>query len=394
MIRRLLFLLLLATLSSSSFAGRWRFDWSSHYHTSPMTLQEAEADCAAAMLTRNNSCGTNCTLEYVAGHITGFNGAGGSDFTCNGHPPSSSTYYAAAVARWQTTACPASGTNYSSGWYDIGTSPTGSIPYFACSTSACGVAFNGTSPAGSTLVSGTRHYYAKGSYDYTSAIECTGGSGSYQSAPTSAASLPASSCASGQFLATVNGVTKCFTAAGQATAEDATGATQTTTNNTVTNGDGSKTVTTTVTNNVTNQSTTTSTTYAPGATVPTLPATVTEPLGSGSGSSSTATTDPVTGKVTDSQADFCAKNPTVASCMDIGSASDTEALGTQSVVPTSITPVAVTLSSVCPANVALPHGLTFSWQPACDYASGLRPVILALAWLAAGFILLGARTDG
>lgn len=51
----------------------------------------------------------------------------------------------------------------------------------------------------------------------------------------------------------------------------------------------------------------------------------------------------------------------------------------------------------CPApRVLALHGLTteFSWQPMCDFASGIRGVILAVAWLiAAGSVIGMARRD-
>ncbi len=90
---------------------------------------------------------------------------------------------------------------------------------------------------------------------------------------------PAQTCASGQFLATVNGVTKCFdNASGAVTAssdQPVAQCTTTTDNATVTNGDGSHTVTSTATDNCTGKVTVNTVTYPSTVTPPAVPSTVT-----------------------------------------------------------------------------------------------------------------------
>lgn len=44
----------------------------------------------------------------------------------------------------------------------------------------------------------------------------------------------------------------------------------------------------------------------------------------------------------------------------------------------------------CPAPVQLAHGIVWSWNTVCNFASFLRPIVLALAWLSAGMMVLGA----
>jgi hypothetical protein len=87
--------------------------------------------------------------------------------------------------------------------------------------------------------------------------------------------------------------------------------------------------------------------------------------------------------------DPCEENPQRLGCAEFGDVPDSN-LGTQSIGPSSIAPVSVGASMSCPANVALPHGMQFEWTPICTFAGGLRPVVLALAWLAAGLIVFGA----
>lgn len=49
-------------------------------------------------------------------------------------------------------------------------------------------------------------------------------------------------------------------------------------------------------------------------------------------------------------------------------------------------------SGSCPAPRKLSHSnVEFSFQPVCNFMSGVRPVVIAVAWLAAAFILLGFK---
>lgn len=300
-------------------------------------------------------CPTNSTL-------------GGASCTCN-------TGYTENGSSCQAT-CPATSTVYSTGLYDMGTSsamPSGWA--YRCAPNGCAIGFSGSSPAATSLVGGVLHYYAEGKFAYWGPEEtCTPGE---SSASPSVTTKPAPTCAAGQFYAVVNGIGKCFDQAGQATSSEPE-KTKTSTTQKTTNPDGSTTINTTTTNNYTGQTTNSSTTYAPGADVPTVPDTSTTPLDD-------AETEPV---------DECADNPDRVGCSALGDAPAAESLGTQSVVPTSLTPVSLGGSYSCPADIPLPHGAAFSWQPACDFASGLRPVILALAWLAAATIVLGAKQNG
>lgn len=122
----------------------------------------------------------------------------------------------------------------------------------------------------------------------------------------------------------------------------------------------------------------------------------------------TATTDgtgTTTKTETGDKASFCSANPTASicrtqteceldptkvGCMKAGEVTDGDTVGTIQRGVSSISVVSVGPgASTCPADVTLPKGAVFSWQPACNFAEGLRPILLALAWLAAGFIVLG-----
>jgi hypothetical protein len=93
----------------------------------------------------------------------------------------------------------------SGAYFDIGTQPTGSPMTSACHD-GCLAIFAGTSPAGSAMVGGSRHYYAHGSYSYAAGagFACSAGDD-----PTGTTGLPSDTCGAGQYPGTVNGVFTC-----------------------------------------------------------------------------------------------------------------------------------------------------------------------------------------
>lgn len=96
-------------------------------------------------------------------------------------------------------------------------------------------------------------------------------------------------------------------------------------------------------------------------------------------------TDPAA-KEKDPETD-CDKFPNSAGCLELGAPPTGDEVGTKA-IDSAITPVSMG-SSACPSDVNLPKGAKFSWAPVCEFATDLRPVIIALAWLAAAFIVLG-----
>jgi len=88
----------------------------------------------------------------------------------------------------------------------------------------------------------------------------------------------------------------------------------------------------------------------------------------------------------------CEKFPSRIGCAEFGEPTEGEALGTNEVGLSSLSP-ALSSAGSCPADVNLPRGMKFSFEYVCMYASGIRPVVLALAWLSAGFLLFGMRFD-
>lgn len=78
-------------------------------------------------------------------------------------------------------------------------------------------------------------------------------------------------------------------------------------------------------------------------------------------------------------------------CLDKGEADDIEIEKQNQ--GQSISPVSVGGGGSCPADrsISLSHGqATFSYQPICQLATMINPLVIAFAWLSAGFILIGA----
>ena len=87
----------------------------------------------------------------------------------------------------------------------------------------------------------------------------------------------------------------------------------------------------------------------------------------------------------------CKEGDTSAACAKLDSPGDGGAIQERTIDVTGIATVAVASNASCPQGPQLPKGLgQFPMDGVCMYASGLRPIILALAWLSAGLIVLGA----
>ncbi|MDO9448877.1 MAG: virulence factor TspB C-terminal domain-related protein [Rugosibacter sp.] len=268
--------------------------------------------------------------------------------------------------------CPSAGSILVSGYFDLGTSPLASFG-LRCSSNGCGVLFSGVSPAATSLINGVKHYYAKGDFAHLGPDEtCTPSSA--PGIPSNTSSLPVTTCALDQISITVNGIKKCVDGTGTVQSSEPE-KTKTTTSVTVTNGDGSSTVTNTTTNNYTGETTTTVTNYSSGQTPPTQPADSTVPLED------------------EPKPDECELNPERVGCKELGTPEDDAVIGSEA-PDISITPESLSLSLTCPPDVPLAHGAVFSWQPTCDFAGMLHPIVLLMAWLMAGYIVLGVRQDG
>lgn len=109
---------------------------------------------------------------------------------------------------------------------------------------------------------------------------------------------------------------------------------------------------------------------------------------------------------TNDSAKFCQENPTSPmckseceefpdrpQCMDLGTISDNIELQTKELGVNAISVVSFGGGGSCPAPIQLPHGAQFSFENICDGLGMLRPLLLALAWLSAGLIVVGAARE-
>ncbi len=95
---------------------------------------------------------------------------------------------------------------------------------------------------------------------------------------------------------------------------------------------------------------------------------------------------------TDEKQDFCEKNPKAIGCAELGTPPAGEDMP-RSEIPLSFTPVDIGGNASCPApNSVSAFGQTFAleYDSACTYASGIKPVVIAIGYLTALFIIFGA----
>jgi len=91
--------------------------------------------------------------------------------------------------------------------------------------------------------------------------------------------------------------------------------------------------------------------------------------------------------------DACSEHPDRASCASFGDpgASDSSALPSKDVGVSSISPVSLNTDMTCPTGAPMPFGIgTFPMDGICMFASGIRPIIIVMAWVAAALIVIGA----
>ena len=90
----------------------------------------------------------------------------------------------------------------------------------------------------------------------------------------------------------------------------------------------------------------------------------------------------------------CARHPERLNCKDAGTMDDTELL-TNVEKNVAITPISVSSAAgVCPADKSFTasngYHVVLSYAPVCSGATSVRPIVIALAWLSAALLLIGA----
>jgi hypothetical protein len=88
--------------------------------------------------------------------------------------------------------------------------------------------------------------------------------------------------------------------------------------------------------------------------------------------------------------DFCIKNPSSLACSELDDVPEKTELQTQE-LEMNFSQHSLASNASCPAPIQLPHGAEMSYQPACDLASGIKPIVLVIATLGALFIVGGFK---
>lgn len=202
------------------------------------------------------------------------------------------------------------GTLRSSGFFDLGPN-AGATPQLLGCQGECAVTFDGVSPAGSSLVDGVKHWYAKGSY-YNTGKKCSATQQSALDVGQATQTKPPDGCGKGQGMISMNGRTQCVDQNGDLkspTPESTPKQETKTEKTTATNPDGSTTTTeksTSVDANGNKETTITRTTTRPDGSSSVEVEKVGDKPSSGSPSSENPSEEPQKGE--------CEKNPSAAGC--------------------------------------------------------------------------------
>lgn len=245
-----------------TFSAPWSLFGSTSCNSTPYSVGVCAPSCPSNSTLDSSTGSCSCSAGYNFNQATN---------TCVSTCPSGTTAQNGQCLSASSACNSVAGTNTASGYVDMGTSPNanmavGCIPSASGSTYNCMAAFNSSgSQVYTNLVSGVPHYYMQGSYTYlggaNQGMTCT-----TQNSGIPAASIPNSTCPSGQTLGTFNGQQMCLDSSGTPQSSTPNNPTQST-SAPVTNADGSKTTTTTINNIDGSKTFITNTTYTNGHSV-------------------------------------------------------------------------------------------------------------------------------
>lgn len=269
--------------------------------------------------------------------------------------------------------CPEAGSSVGQeGYIDVGTSPI-AMPPRACDD-GCPSQYVGGGVEYSRLVDGVKHYYVKGGY-IAKAGTCVDGE------PTLPRNevLDADGCTSSQSKITMGGRTKCI---------DSDTNTPANPNSASAVADAKSLDDAARAAAIDAASSAAAAAGLDAAGIAAAAAGAASNYGSG-GSPNGSGNDPVL-------SGYCKENPTAKICADdeFGTVDDSEVTNQDRSV--AITPVPIGSSGVCPAPTPFTiAGRTgyFSWTTYCNFASGIKPILLVFAWLSAAGILIGGLRD-
>jgi len=308
------------------------------------------------------------------------NSTGTTACTCNvGYVPSADATTCVVPA----VSCPAADTLNSQGFFNIGTTPNGSMPSAPC-VNGCALKTTGSvyvpgqnlyisaSPKFKQIRNGVFYYFVEASF-WNTGKNCSPDTPNFLA--DFVGSKPDMTCQAGQQMISMSGVTKCFNSDG--TESNPNSASAVAAAKTLADAKTAKAIADAA-----------SAVAAAGgsasdvAAAKSIAAGVAAAGGTGGGSTNP---DPV-------QAAFCAENPTATICVeqDFGAVEDSSL--TEKSINVAITPGSVGGAGSCPApSSMILHGRQywFQWTTYCNFATGIKPILLAFAWLSAASLLIG-----
>lgn len=101
-------------------------------------------------------------------------------------------------------------------------------------------------------------------------------------------------------------------------------------------------------------------------------------------------------KPSEEQIDFCAKNPDVLACQKLDEPASEELPASEKQISISPDGGWGADNASCPAPKQITvqgRAIPIPFDLFCTWANGMRPIVIAMAWLSAAFILLGARSE-
>lgn len=364
-------------------------------HTSGVAAQSAV--CVAAGKTSPGYASasgpvgsTSGTITFQCWHVSTWY----SGFSVSGSCPNGQKITAWNGDGWNCAApvvCPIAGTFHSKGFFNVGLDPRGQLLQSPCSGGCRQTLKSGVVPAASQIINGKKYFFGQAEYIHTGE-NCSPDTPNFLA--DFVGQMPAASCAPGQQSITMGGVTKCF-AGGQEVSTAAASAVQST-----------KTAEELkdLQKNIEAQTKAINAVSSVGGTE--SEKSMARSIASGIKAAGDVSDDESMdtnndGAISDDEILddlFCRLNPSALSCLekDFGKVEE-EKLTEKEVNVSGISPVSVGGGGGCPSDKSFTvAGKTYmmNYGLFCDFASGLRPLFLAMAWLSAAGILIGGFKTG
>lgn len=276
----------------------------------------------------------------------------------------------------ESITCPAAGTAFNNGWYNVGTDPNKSVPALsACVAPGCALTYTGGSISKSRLIGGVKTFFAQGEYQY-SGFTCTVSAGTGPSSQYNV--LPGSTCSAGQSYIYMNGREKCFDSG---TGQEVSTASASAVASTGLLADANLAATIDAASQAA---------LAAGGDASAVQAAAVMAAAQTAADSTAAEQE-------EEQKDPCLESDKVG-CLDTGDIPEAEEIGTKELNFSTFAFNTYTFSGTasCPAPRAVTISgtpMAFSYQPFCDFLNVFKFAALAVSMFVAAMIMIGQRSS-